>query len=184
MPILEREPQCFPHDLLSAGFVPAGDRRWWVLHTKSRQEKSIARDLLAYSIPFFLPQVEKTAMVRGRRRRSFMPVFTSYVFLYGDEEERYRTLTTNRVGQILAVDDQVQFHDDLAQVWRLIEANTPLTVEGRLAPGDRVRIRSGSLAGVEGTVTARRKKCRLLVAVRLLQQGVSIEIDDFLLEPI
>ncbi|HEV3007394.1 MAG TPA: transcription termination/antitermination NusG family protein [Pirellulales bacterium] len=181
---MNREPHCFPSDLLTQGPLAGGDRRWWVLHTKARQEKSVARDLLAQQVPYFLPQVEKTLLVRGRKQRSYIPLFTSYVFLYGSELERYRTLTTNRIGQVIDVKDQSQFHGDLAQVWKLIEAGAPLTVESRLTPGDRVRVRSGSLAGVEGTVTVRRSRCRLLVAVRLLQQGVSIEIEDFLLEPI
>jgi transcriptional antiterminator RfaH len=184
MPILNQEPQCFPAELLTNGLDVADDRRWWVLHTKARQEKSVARDLLAQQVPYFLPQVEKTLLVRGRRQRSYIPLFTSYVFLYGSELERYRSLTTNRIGQVIEVKEQAQFHSDLAQVWRLIEAGAPLTVESRLTPGDRVRVRCGSLAGVEGTVTVRRSRSRLLVAVRLLQQGVSVEIEDFLLEPI
>jgi len=47
-----------------------------------------------------------------------------------------------------------------------------------------VRVKSGSFAGLEGTVLARRRKTRLLVVVRVMQQGVSCEVDDFLLEPI
>jgi hypothetical protein len=40
------------------------------------------------------------------------------------------------------------------------------------------------LAGVEGTVLSRRGGTRLLVAVNFLQQGASVEIEDFLLEPL
>ena len=40
------------------------------------------------------------------------------------------------------------------------------------------------MAGLEGTVIHRRGKTRLLVAVKMLQQGVSLEIDDFQLEPL
>lgn len=184
MPIREQEVQCFPDTLLSGDWEPQTDHRWWVVHTKARQEKSIARDLLAQEIPYFLPQIAKTSIVGGRKRTSHIPLFTSYVFLYGTEEQRYRSFKTNRVAQILAVEQQNQLYDDLRQVWRLIEDGTPLTPESRLQPGDRVRVCGGSLDGIEGTVIARRKKCRLLVAVRLLQQGVSVEVDDFMLEPI
>jgi hypothetical protein len=38
----------------------ASARYWWAIYTKSRQEKALARDLLAYQIPFYLPLVEKT----------------------------------------------------------------------------------------------------------------------------
>lgn len=176
--------QIFPHNLLTGCLPRDDDRRWWVVHTKARQEKAIARDLLAQSIAYFAPQTERTTLVRGRKRRSFVPVFSSYVFLYGTEAERYKSLTTNRVAQVIKVDDQHQLWNDLTGVWRLIESKAPLTVEGRLMTGDRVRIRSGVLAGIEGIVTERRAKCRLLVGVQMLQQGISMEVDDFILEPI
>jgi hypothetical protein len=59
-----------------------------------------------------------------------------------------------------------------------------LTVEGRLKAGDRVRVKHGVLGGLEGTIIRRNRKTRLLIAVNYLQQGVSIEIDDFMLEPL
>lgn len=185
MPIRGPEPQCFPDDLLTgAGPVAEADRNWWVVHTKARQEKCFARELLDREVPFFLPQVPKTSVIGGRRRTSYIPLFTGYVFLFGSEPERHQSLTTNRVANILPVNNAQELTRDLLQIWRLIEQKAPLTVESRLCAGDRVRVRGGALAGVEGTVLDRRGKCRVLVAVRLIQQGVSMEIDDFLLEPI
>ena len=52
------------------------------------------------------------------------------------------------------------------------------------AAGQRVRVKNGSLLGIEGTIVCRRGEDRLLVAVEFLQQGVSILISDFQVEPI
>jgi transcriptional antiterminator RfaH len=186
MPILKPEVQCFPEGLLTD--PPAADslseRRWWVLHTKPRQEKSVARQLLALQIPFFLPQTPRTSISRGRKRQAFVPLFANYVFLHGTEHDRRRSLETNRLVSVLSVADDAELWTDLRQIHRLIESKAPLTVESRLEPGQRVRVKSGSFAGLEGTVLARRRKTRLLVVVRVMQQGVSCEVDDFLLEPI
>lgn len=192
MPILTAEIQCFPEGLLTGTVDPplaamaeaAPQRRWWLAHTRARQEKSLARDLCGYRIPFYLPQVEKTSIVRGRKRTAFVPLFTSYLFMYGSEEERYTSLTTNRIAQVLRVENPEELANELLQISRLIEFKAPLTLESRLKRGDRVRVVRGSLAGVEGTVVTRRRKCRLLVAVNLIQQGVSVEIDDYMLEKI
>lgn len=189
MPSLTAETDCFPEGLLvkwneSNTTEATPERRWWVVHTRARQEKSLARDLLGYRIPFYLPQVEKTSIVRGRKRTSFIPLFTSYLFMYGDEAERYTSLTTNRIAQVLPVKNAEELTHELLQISRLIEFKAPLTLESRLKPGDRVRVVRGSLEGVEGTVRSRRRKCRLVVAVNLIQQGVSVEIDDYLLERI
>ena len=141
MPILREETSIYPDILLNE--LPRGPapRRWSVLYTTARQEKAVARELLAHQIPFYLPLIKKTTVARGRRRTSFAPLFGGYVFLYGAEEERIRSLTTNRILQILSVDDPDQLVYDLRQIRQLIAANVPLTLESRMGPGPGVRVR-------------------------------------------
>jgi transcriptional antiterminator RfaH len=184
MPILKEEPSMYPETLLEAAPTESVERRWLALYTKARQEKSLARELLKYAIPFYLPLVKKTTLSRGRRRTSLMPLFGGYVFLFASEEERVRTLTTNRISRILAVEDPDQLVFDLRQLRQLIASNAPLTVESRLQPGQQVRVRQGAFAGLEGTVMKRRGQTRLLVSINFLQQGASVEIDDFMLDPL
>ena len=184
MPILKEEPSMYPETLLDASPSEAAQRCWLALYTKARQEKSLARELLKYRIPFYLPLVRKTNVARGRRRTSLVPLFAGYVFLYGSEEERVRTLTTNRISRVLPVNDPDQLLFDLRQLRQLIVANAPLTVESRLGPGQRVRVRQGAFAGLEGSVLKRRGETRLLVSINFLQQGASVEIDDFMLDPL
>ena len=184
MPILKEEPSLYPETLLDEAPQELPDRRWFVLYTKARQEKSLGRELLKYQVPFYLPLVKKTNVSRNRKRISLVPLFGGYLFVYGAEEERVRCLTTNRISRVLVVEQPEQLVFDLRQFRRLIAANAPLTIESRLAPGRRVRVRQGAFAGVEGTVLKRRGETRLLVAINFLQQGASVEIDDFLLEPL
>lgn len=56
------------------------------------------------------------------------------------------------------------------------------TRSGRFEIGDVVRVSSGALAGVEGTVVARRNR-RLVLSARLDQPGVTIELEPDLVEP-
>lgn len=184
MPILKEEPSLYPESLLEEAPHDLPDRRWFALYTKARQEKSLARELLKQQIPFYLPLVKTISVSRNRRRTSLSPLFGGYLFLFGAEEERIRTLATNRISRILTVEQPEQLVFDLRQFRRLIAANAPLTIEARLAPGRRVRVRQGPFAGVEGTILKRRGETRLLVAINFLQQGASVEIDDFLLEPL
>jgi len=184
MPILKEEPSIHPETLLEDGFLLPSERKWWVLYTKARQEKAVSRDLLSWNIPFYLPLVRKQSASRGRRTTSYVPLFSGYVFIYGSESERTRSLKTNRVSRVIEVDDPDLLVHDLRQFRRLIATDAPLTVESRLTPGNRVRVRHGSFAGLEGTVLTRRGETRLLVCVNFLQQGASVEIDDYLLEPI
>jgi len=184
MPILAETTALHPRELFEPGSVDVTGRNWWVIYTKSRQEKALARQLLGHGLSFYLPLVPKDNLIRGRRVRSQIPLFPGYVFLFGNDQERIVSLTTNRVLHVLPVEDDAQLWKDLAQIHQLIASNAPLTVERRLAPGQRVRVKSGALLGIEGTVMARRRVRRLLVAVSMLQQGVSVAIDDFMVEPI
>ena len=184
MPILGEEPDLYPETLLDETPAGAEERRWFAVYTKARQEKSLARELLKYRVPFYLPLVKKTSVSRGRRRTSLAPLFTGYLFVFGAEEDRVRTLATNRVSRVLKVEATEQLVFDLRQIRQLIAAGAPLTIESRLAPGRRVRVRQGAFAGVEGVVLKRRGETRLLVSINFLQQGASVEIDDFLLEPL
>lgn len=184
MPILQQEPALYPEDLLQLASAGGADRRWWVFHTRPRQEKSLARQLFAMDVPFYLPLVTRDLLYRGRRVRSRVPLFAGYLFLYGTDEERILGLKGNRVSRVMATPDASSMVHDLLQIQRLIASKAPLTVEQRLSAGQTVQVRSGPFMGLVGTVISRRAETRLLVAVKFLQQGVSLEIDDFLLEPI
>ena len=184
MPILDAEDTQHPKNLLLDFNEQPEDRRWWAVYTKARQEKALARQLVQMDVPFYLPLIPKENLIRGRRVKSHIPLFTGYIFVCGSEDERVQSLTTNRISTILPVEDQIQLLQDLRQIATLIDANAPLTVEKRLMAGDPVRIKNGPMMGLEGLVISRRGKARLLVSVKMLQQGVSVEIDDFLLEPL
>ena len=122
-------------DAVGRAAVGRGPRRWLALYTKSRQEKSLARELFKCGIPFYLPLVRKTNVSRGRKRTSLVPLFGGYVFLYGSEEERVRGLTTGRISRVLEVEDADQLVFDLRQLRQLIKSDAPLTVESRLSGG-------------------------------------------------
>lgn len=200
MPVLNREPCHWPEDL----FAPdrheedlfATDRHeieenppprcWWVLHTRPRAEKALSRKLLHREIAFFLPLHERRRRVQRRLVRSFLPLFPGYVFFCGTEEERRTALETNLVVNCLHVEDQQQLETDLMRVYKLIQSGSPLAPEERLQPGMAAEITSGALAGHRGTVIRRHggKSLRFVVAVNLLQQGVSVEVDDSMIQPI
>src|SRR5262245_6615926 len=120
MPILPAEPDFFPDDLWLDGAPRASSKaRWWCLHTKPRQEKAAARDLRSRNITYYLPQVVREDRTpRGRRIRSVIPLFTSYLFLLGDEHDRVEALKGNRLARVLEVADQEGLTHDLRQIYR------------------------------------------------------------------
>jgi transcriptional antiterminator RfaH len=184
VPILASQTDIYPADLLDDRSLQCGERRWRAIHTRPRQEKALARELEQHQVSFFLPLVPKRSRVRGRVFESQIPLFAGYIFTFGDEFQRQQTLRTNRVVHSLDVQNQSQFFCELRNLRALIAADAPLTLERKLQPGRPVRIKSGPMQGIDGTIITRRGKELLLVAVTLLQQGVTVEIDDFQVEPL
>ncbi|MGO8747245.1 MAG: transcription termination/antitermination protein NusG [Thermoguttaceae bacterium] len=186
MPILPAEPDIFTENLLEADPPSEGaPEQWWALYTLPRREKTLMRWLRSAGFPHYAPLIKhRSRSPGGRTLQSYVPLFPSYVFFNGDDMARSRAMTSKCIARCLAVDDPVQLVRDLRQVRLLVINGTPLTPESRLIPGARVRIRSGAMAGTEGTILKRHGVDRLLVVVHFLQRGVSIQIDDFQVEKI
>ena len=197
MPILGKEPVLYPDTLLAGGStfaeadsyeaavdsLDAEKRVWWCVYTRSRQEKSLARMLYACEIPFYLPLVAQQHIYRRKKVKSYVPLFSGYMFMFANEDERVSALTSNCISRMLPVENADQLVGDLLNIHKLIESEAPMTVEQRLQPGRHVRVKSGSMEGVEGVVVERRGTTRLIVEVQMLNQGASVEIEDFMVEP-
>lgn len=183
MPVLPAEPDLYPENLFTdAALADQAERVWWVLHSKPRQEKSVARYLHERRVPFYLPLIQKRWRLRKRPMTSYMPLFAGYVFLLGNRDERLQALTTNRIVRTLDVTDQLRLWDDLRQVQRLIASGEPITPEDKLVPGATVEIKTGALAGLKGKILRTATGRRFVVQVDFIQRGASVLLDDYTLE--
>lgn len=181
MPILAKEPDRYPVDLLESEIAKTS--RWWLLYTKSRQEKQLMRQLHRQQVPHYGPQVEqRRRSPSGRVRTSYAPLFTNYIFLCGGDEERYTAICTGCILKAAEITDVQPLLEDLEQISSLVNMGVPLSIEGRLLPGQPVRVKNGAFAGYEGVVIRRDQETRLLVSVRFMDQGVSVKLDDCQLE--
>jgi hypothetical protein len=120
MPIVLPEVTCFPKDLMAKLPSEVEGRSWMVANTMARQEKSLARDLVAHGIPFYLPLVPRRLAYKGRKLVSLHPVFSGFVFIFATEDERRRCLATGRVATVLNVPDQDRMYDELKSVAALV----------------------------------------------------------------
>ncbi|OHB60359.1 MAG: hypothetical protein A2167_00380 [Planctomycetes bacterium RBG_13_46_10] len=158
---------------------------WWAAYTKSRFEKAFAWDMLSHGIGYFLPMREKVIFSGGRKRHIMSPLFKSYVFFCGTEQDRYTALTTNRVSRTIEVADQESLIEELLRIEKALLSKAVIDNYPRLPIGRRCRIISGPMMGIEGVVIKRKDaKARMVLEVTILGQGAVVEIDSDLLEPI
>jgi transcriptional antiterminator RfaH len=182
MPILPAEPDLYPPDLWEGDMRGEG-RQWWCLHTKPRQEKAAARDLRVQQIPYYLPQVVREDRTpQGRKIRSVIPLFTSYLFLLGDERERVQSMKGNRLVRVIDVPDQEALGHDLRQVHQMLASGLAVVPEPTVPVGARVHILTGPLAGIEGKVIRRGKRDQFVAVVHFLGSGATVDLEDWQVE--
>ncbi len=166
---------------------PGADRhrRWWCLHTKPRQEKTVARALQQRQIPHYLPQVvHESRTPGGRKIRSTLPLFPGYLFLHGDDYQRIEALQGNHLANILEVPNQAALEQDLRQLYQLLSSGLPVSPEPTYVVGTMIRIVVGPLKGITGTVVRRGGRDRFVALVRFLGRGATVDLQDWQVEPV
>ncbi len=156
--------------------------QWWVAHTKSRNEKALAWQMMRKEIQYFLPMTMKVSQNKGRTIRSLLPLFTGYVFFCGSENSRLDVLQTNRVANLIEVKNPKQLIDDLFPIEQVIRQGQNLSPHPYIQKGQKCRVIAGPLMGIEGIVVNDSNQTRLVLSVDILGQATSVEIDSDMLE--
>jgi len=158
------------------------DGTWWVAHTRARQEKAFARDLVRRQIRYFLPLVEKTTVIRGRKFTVPTCLFSSYVFVCSSEDERVDALKGNRLAGGIRVADQAKLARELRAIQKALSSRARLDPWPYLVRGRRCRITAGPFAGIEGIVSRRKGTTHVVLSVESLGRAVALEVDAALVE--
>ncbi len=173
-----------PFDIHSGSHLRGENGRWMVLHTKSRQEKAVARHLGAKGVPFFMPLVDRTRLIRGRKMRAQLPLFPGYLFMYGERDDGFTAISTKRVCRVIEVQNQSRFVEEISQIAQALTAGAELDLYPFAAVGQRCRITRGPFFGLEGMVIERKRLARFVLQVDILGQGAALEVDADFLEPV
>jgi len=178
--VSENPPIIWPEEKSIRDFVGL----WWVAHTKSRNEKALAQDLIHKDISYFLPMSWRVRRRRGRTLRSLLPLFSGYLFFCGDENQRVAVLRTNRVANLIKVKNQQKLLGELMQIGQALRTGAALTPHRYLKAGQHCRVIGGPLGDLQGIVVKTKNATRLVLQIDMLGQATSVEIDVDMIEVI
>jgi transcription antitermination factor NusG len=102
--------------------------------------------------------------------------------LCGDHSDCDKARRTNRIANILYVDDQERLCSELRHICRVVERGEAVELFPALKAGQRCHIARGALKGVEGVVARHGGRCRIYLSVSMLGQSAMVEVDAALLE--
>ena len=151
-------------------------RTWYVLHVKPRTEKKVDDFLSCLRVFHYLPLVRKVLKVQRRRVVRHLPVFPGYVFARLFPEERFRVLETKQVVRTIEVDNPRRMIHQLRQVEHASRLSTDMRVVETFEPGERVKVVSGPLRGLEGQVQRKGGAATLILTVDILGRALEAAV--------
>lgn len=155
---------------------------WWVAHCESRNEKALAWDMIHKKINYFLPMSWKVGKSNGRTIRALLPLFSGYIFFCGNESQRLEVLRTNRVANIINVQDQAQLVRELEAIEKALVAGIALEPWQQFNKGCYHRVIAGPFVDTKGQIIHINGKTHLVLTVDILGLATSVEITSDMLE--
>jgi transcription antitermination factor NusG len=166
----------------NADIKEAIELQWYVVHVRSRHEFSVAERLVKSGIEAFLPIVERLRRWKDRKKLLAFPLFPGYLFVNIPKNNivKLTVLKTPGVVRFIGLtsgDPEPVPEEQILSLKKLVESKETLDPYPYLKEGNKVKIKSGPLTGVEGMLVERKGLHHLVLSVDILRQGVSIQVE-------
>jgi len=162
--------------------TPDGERQgpaWFAVWTRSRHEAAVAGQLAGKGIEAFLPTLPRWSRWKDRRKRIDWPLFPGYCFARIDPAESLAVRSCSGVVTLVATNGHPApiADSEIEGIRRLVTSELQYDPCPLIHEGDPVEVVSGPLRGVLGRLVRKGSHARLTLAVDLIGQGVSVEVD-------
>jgi transcription antitermination factor NusG len=175
-----RTEQCrdFPREHGASQAAEAAGRHWYAVYTVPQNEKTVARHLGQREIEAFVPTYEIVRVWKNRQRAHLvLPLFPCYLFARINHRERGKVLGSPGVLRIVGSRrEPVPVPDETIEFLRSDLNAGKFEPYRELVVGERVRIKTGSLQGLEGTLVRKSNHLRFVVSVAMINQHAAIEV--------
>jgi transcription antitermination factor NusG len=158
---------------------------WYALQVRTRYERVVAEHLGGQGFEWFLPLSKERKRWSDRIKEVESPLFPGYLFCRFDAQNRLPILKTPGLVQIVGYNRQPIAVDEVEinAIQTLVASGVPNQPCSFVEIGDRVRIESGPLRGLEGILAESRGRHKFVLSVSLLQRSVAVEIDSLSVTP-
>jgi transcription antitermination factor NusG len=156
---------------------------WYALRTRGRHERTVEHRLRERGVATFLPMVTEIHRWSDRNKKIQFPLFSGYLFV---------RLTPSRVNslRVLRTDGVFSFvgnHGEgtpipdaqIEAVRAVLDGQLPWSSYPFLTVGQRVRIRSGALEGVEGILVSRSGETAFVISVDAIQRSLAVRVEGY-----
>ena len=160
---------------------------WFAIYTSPRHEKRVGQYLNVREIEHYLPLYHvRRRWKDGSNVTLDLPLFPGYLFVRIDRNDRVRLLEVPGVLNFVGGTGRRPASLPEAEIDAL-RAGLPVRnaiPHPLLIAGQRARICSGALAGMEGVVVRQKGGLRVVLTIDMIMQSVAVEVDASELEPL
>lgn len=162
------------------------EEKWYAIYTWAHHEKRVADQLEQRQLRNFLPLYRAMHRWKDRRKEVELALFPSYVFVQLSLQHRLRVLEISSVVHLVSFQGKpapLPAHE-IEKLRQGVNGRVRMGPHPYLQAGQRVRVRRGPVAGLEGILVRRKEGARLVVSIDILMRAVALEIDEADVEPL
>jgi transcription antitermination factor NusG len=155
------------------------DAAWYAVWTRSRHEARVLQQLERKGIEAFLPTITRWSRWKDRKKRIDWPLFPGYCFARFDTAQSLPVLTCAGVVSLVSFEGKAAPIPavEIEGIRTLVASDLKYDPCPLLHEGMTVEVVTGPLRGVVGRLVRKGAHARLVLAVDLIGQAVSVEID-------
>ena len=152
---------------------------WFAIWTRSRHEQVVRDQIVTKGYEAFLPTIGKWSRWKDRKKKVDWPLFPGYCFARFDPNDRLPILKCTGVVSIVSFDSELAPipEKEIDGIRRLVQSDLQYDPCPFIREGEMVEVTGGPLKGVFGRLTRKGAHARLILAVDLIGQAVSVEVD-------
>ena len=155
------------------------DKKWYALYTKPKHEFKAETQLTSCGIEYFLPTIIRVKQWSDRKKKVKEPLFSGYIFVYGNEKDRLIALEQYAVVRSIFFEGRPAIVPNwqIENLQKMLEKGEDIIVTEQLTVGSNVRIISGPFKDIEGIVYESSNQDKMLsITVDLLRRSVIVKI--------
>ena len=159
---------------------------WYALYTRPRFEKKIDLKLREKGLESYLPLHTVRRRWSDRWKKVEQPLFSCYVFVKIALRDKIYVVQTHGVVRMVSFNGTPSPIPDVEinAVKNVLEHADSFETTHYLAIGQMVEVIRGSLEGIRGRLVEHRGQKRLLVAIEQIRQAITIEVNEFDVQPV
>lgn len=173
----------------AAGVSPVAEtEQWFALQTQARHEKVVKERLEKRGVETFLPTMTEIHRWSDRKKKVEVPLFSCYLFarLAPTKMDRLRILCVEGVFRFVGHGNEgIPIPEEqIEAVKALIDSDVPCSPYPFFKVGQKVRICSGSLRGVEGVLVSQNGDDTVVISVDAIQRSLAVKVEGYALEAV